>query len=47
MIDKVSDSIKYLIDEYQRLVDKKKKEVLTITEKETLVSLMKFLGKKQ
>ena len=46
MIDKVSDSIKYLMDEYQRLIDKKKKGVLTTAEKETLASLMKFLGKK-
>ncbi|MDC6447693.1 hypothetical protein PQZ42_01295 [Alphaproteobacteria bacterium] len=45
MSDKVSDSIKYLMDEYKRLVNKKNKGVLTIAEKETLESLMKFLGK--
>jgi hypothetical protein len=45
MIDKVSDSIKYLMDEYQRLIEKKNKGVLTNAEKETLENLKKFLGK--
>ena len=45
MSDKVSNSIKYLIDEYKRLADKENKGILTIAEKETLESLMKFLGK--
>ena len=45
MIEKVSDSIKYLMDEYKRLLDKNNKGVLTIAEKETLESLIKFLGK--
>ena len=45
MNDKVSDSIKYLMDEYKRLVEKNNKGILTIAEKETLESLTKFLGK--
>jgi hypothetical protein len=45
MNEKVSDSIKYLMDEYQRLVDKKNKGILTNSENETLESLKKFLGK--
>ena len=45
MSEKVSDSIKYLMDEYQRLVDKSNKGILTSAEKETLESLIKFLGK--
>ena len=45
MSDRVSESIKYLMDEYKRLVNKKNKGVLTIAEKETLESLMRFLGK--
>ncbi|MBT4645705.1 MAG: hypothetical protein HOC10_04300 [Pelagibacteraceae bacterium] len=46
MNEKVSDSIKYLMNEYKRLANKKNKGVLTNAEKETLENLKKFLGKK-
>lgn len=45
MNEKVSDSIKYLMAEYARLMKKKKDNNLSLAEKETLESLKKFLGK--
>ena len=45
MIEKVSESIKFLIAEYERLKDKQKNAKLTKGEMETLVNLKKFLGK--
>ena len=45
MNEKVSDSINFLIAEYQRLIKKKKQETLSSSEKETLENLKKFLGK--
>ena len=45
MNEKVSDSIKYLMAEYKRLIEKEHEETLSIGEKETLESLKKFLGK--
>ena len=45
MIDKVSDSIKFLISEYERLLKKQKDEKLSKSELETLNSLKYFLGK--
>ena len=46
MNEKVSDSIKYLMNEYKRLADKKNKGVIKKKKKETLENLKKFLGKK-
>ena len=46
MNEKVSDSIKYLMAEYKRLIDKKTNKILSKSEKQTLESLIKFLGKK-
>ena len=46
MIDKVSDSIKFLIVEYKRLLNKQKDGILSKSELETLNSLKNFLGKK-
>jgi len=45
MIEKVSDSIKFLMSEYERLLKKQKQQKLTKSELETLNSLKKFLGK--
>lgn len=45
MSEKLSDSIKYIMNEYKRLIDKENKGVLTSSEKETLKNLKKFLGK--
>ena len=45
MSEKVSDSINFLIAEYQRLIKKKIQETLSNSEKETLENLKKFLGK--
>ena len=46
MTDKVSDSIKFLIAEYKRLLNKQKDGILSKSELETLNSLKKFLGSK-
>jgi len=45
MNKKVSDSIRFLLAEYKRLRQKKEKMQLTLSEKETLKNLLKFLGK--
>tara|TARA_Y100001970_G_scaffold187275_1_gene227832 strand:+ start:4866 stop:5006 length:141 start_codon:yes stop_codon:yes gene_type:complete len=46
MIEKVADSIKFLISEYERLIKKQKDMKLSKSELETLNSLKNFLGKK-
>ena len=46
MIEKVSDSIKFLMLEYERLLKKQKQQKLTKSELETLNNLKNFLGKK-
>ena len=46
MTEKVVDSIKFLMAEYERLLKKQKKGNLSKTETETLNSLKNFLGKK-
>ena len=46
MTEKVADSIKFLIAEYQRLLKKQKNGKLSKSEFSTLVSLKNFLGKK-
>ena len=45
MIEKVSDSIKFLMLEYERLLKKQKQQKLTKSELETLNNLKNFLGK--
>ena len=45
MTEKVSDSIKFLMLEYERLLKKQKDGKLSKSELETLNSLKKFLGK--
>tara|TARA_B100000586_G_C19915655_1_gene345079 strand:- start:288 stop:431 length:144 start_codon:yes stop_codon:yes gene_type:complete len=45
MNKKVSDSIRFLLAEYERLREKKEKMQLTQLEEETLKNLLKFLGK--
>ncbi len=45
MTDKVADSIKFLMLEYERLLQKQKDGKLTKSEAETLKSLKNFLGK--
>ena len=45
MTEKVSDSIKFLMSEYERLLNKQKDGKLSKSELETLNSLKKFLGK--
>jgi hypothetical protein len=45
MIEKVSDSIKFLMSEYERLLKKQKQQKLTQSELETLNNLKNFLGK--
>ena len=45
MTEKVADSIKFLITEYERLLNKQKDGKLSKSELETLNSLKKFLGK--
>ena len=46
MTEKVADSIKFLISEYQRLLKKQKNGKLSKSELETLNSLKNILGKK-
>ena len=45
MIEKVSDSIKFLMSEYERLLKKQKQQKLTKSELETLHNFTNFLGK--
>tara|TARA_Y100000996_G_scaffold308616_1_gene245312 strand:+ start:377 stop:517 length:141 start_codon:yes stop_codon:yes gene_type:complete len=45
MTEKVSDSIKFLILEYERLLKKQKNGQLSKSELQTLNSLKNFLGK--
>ena len=45
MIEKVSDSIKFLMSEYERLLKKQKQQKLTKSELVTLNNLKNFLGK--
>tara|TARA_B100000700_G_scaffold321243_1_gene420083 strand:- start:1079 stop:1222 length:144 start_codon:yes stop_codon:yes gene_type:complete len=45
MNEKVSDSIKFLLNQYKRLIKKKQNSKLNNSEKQTLESLKKFLGK--
>ena len=45
MTDKVADSIKFLMLEYERLLQKQKHGKLSKSETETLKSLKNFLGK--
>tara|TARA_B100000965_G_C18970060_1_gene489314 strand:- start:149 stop:289 length:141 start_codon:yes stop_codon:yes gene_type:complete len=45
MTDTVADSIKFLMLEYERLLQKQKDGKLTKSESETLNSLKNFLGK--
>ena len=45
MSEKVTYSIKFLMEEYKRLLIKKKKGTISKSESETLNSLIKFLGK--
>ena len=45
MSKKVTDSIKFLMEEYKRLLIKQKEGKISKSELETLNSLIKFLGK--
>ena len=45
MTEKVADSIKFLMFEYERLLNKQKHGKLSKSELKTLNSLKKFLGK--
>ena len=45
MTEKVADSIKFLMSEYERLLKKQKDGKLTKSELQTLNSLKTFLGK--
>ena len=45
MTEKVTDSIKFLLSEFERLLQKQKDGKLTKSELETLNSLKNFLGK--
>ena len=45
MTEKVADSIKFLISEYERLIKKQKDGKLSKSELETLTNLKNFLGK--
>ena len=45
MTEKVTDSIKFLISEFERLLKKQKDGIISKSELETLKSLKKFLGK--
>ena len=45
MTEKVTNSIKFLISEFKRLLKKQKNGTISKTELETLNSLKKFLGK--
>tara|TARA_B100000401_G_C52193828_1_gene433683 strand:+ start:29 stop:169 length:141 start_codon:yes stop_codon:yes gene_type:complete len=45
MTEKVKESIKFLMSEYKRLLEKKKDGKITKSETETLNSLSNFFGK--
>ena len=45
MSEKVSNSIKFILSEYERLRKKKQNMKLSELENETLKKLLKFLGK--
>ena len=45
MTEKVTNSIKFLISEFKRLLKKQKNGTISKSETETLNSLKKFLGK--
>ncbi len=45
MTEKVTESIKFLMSEFKRLLNKQKNGTLSLSEIETLKSLKKFLGK--
>ena len=45
MTEKVTESIKFLISEFKRLLKKQKDGTISLSEIETLNSLKKFLGK--
>tara|TARA_B100000902_G_C26523700_1_gene534505 strand:- start:159 stop:302 length:144 start_codon:yes stop_codon:yes gene_type:complete len=47
MTEKVSDSIRFLMSEYERLLQKQKDGKLSKSELETLNNLKNFLGKSQ
>ena len=42
----INESIEFLIREYERLKDKKKKNTIRQDEKEALANIKSFLGKK-
>ena len=44
MTEKVTESIKFLISEFKRLLKKQKDGTISLSEIETLKSLKKFLG---
>ena len=46
MNKKINESISFLLTEYKRLKIKEEKKKITNEEKETLISLALFLGKK-
>mgnify|MGYP006252443305 CR=1 FL=1 len=46
MNKKINESISFLLTEYKRLKIKEKNKAITKEEKETLISLASFLGKK-
>tara|TARA_Y100000588_G_C13881337_1_gene764590 strand:+ start:308 stop:454 length:147 start_codon:yes stop_codon:yes gene_type:complete len=43
----ISESIQFLLIEYKRLIKKNEKSKITKDEKEALLKLSKFLGKKK
>ena len=45
MIEKISDSIKFLMEEYERLLKKQKEGIISKSELETLNNLKNFLEK--
>jgi len=45
MTEKVTESIKFLMSEFKRLLQKQKEGTITKSESETLKSLKNFLGK--
>ena len=45
MTEKITESIKFLMSEFKRLLKKQKDGTISLSEIETLNSLKKFLGK--
>tara|TARA_B100001769_G_C21797426_1_gene434366 strand:- start:333 stop:473 length:141 start_codon:yes stop_codon:yes gene_type:complete len=45
MTEKVTESIKFLMSEFKRLLKKQKDGTISLSEIETLKNLKKFLGK--